>query len=411
MNRKSFIVPFLLVAICLFNACYGSDGSGSSNPGTSVEKPDEVTGITAEPGNGEVVVSWNSVSEAESYTLYFSIDAAVDVLTATQITGLTGTSYTHGTLDNLKTYHYAIIAVNPAGQSELSSEVSAMPQTGIAGVYVSKFGAYGSDDGQLIGPRGITVDSSGNIYVVDRDNCRVQKFSASGDYLMQFGSNGTGNGKFNFPYGIAVDSSGNIYVSDFSNYTVQKFNSSGEYVSQLYNNEGKSLYYPAGVAIDKDGYIYVVESPYNAGRVFKYKSDGTYMATIGSEDFATADSVAIDGSGNLYVTDMTKHCVRKYDSSGSFVKEWGKSGNESGSGNGEFSSPMGIAVDTSGNVYVADYDNSRVQKFDSSGGYISQWGSSGTGNGEFNFPYSVAVDSSGYLYVTDCDNNRVQKFR
>ena len=82
-----------------------------------------------------------------------------------------------------------------------------------------------------------------------------------------------------------------------------------------------------------------------------------------------------------------------------------------GSGDGQFSTPWETAVDSSGYVYVTDQRNHRVQKFTSSGGYVTQWGSNGSEDGQFNIPYGIAVDSSGNVYVTDIYNHRVQKFK
>ena len=87
------------------------------------------------------------------------------------------------------------------------------------------------------------------------------------------------------------------------------------------------------------------------------------------------------------------------------VKQWGSSG----SGNGQFSNPSGIAIDSSNRVYVADSNNDRVQKFDNNGTFIKQWGSSGSGNGQFSNPHGIAIDSSGNVYVADSGNKRIQK--
>jgi hypothetical protein len=89
-----------------------------------------------------------------------------------------------------------------------------------------------------------------------------------------------------------------------------------------------------------------------------------------------------------------------------FITKWGNSTD----GDGQFSNPQGVAIDSSGNVYVADTWNNRIQKFDSSGGFITKWGGSGTGNGQFRDPRGVAIDSSGNVYVADSGNNRIQKF-
>ncbi len=93
-------------------------------------------------------------------------------------------------------------------------------------------------------------------------------------------------------------------------------------------------------------------------------------------------------------------------STGTFITTWGADG----SGNGQFNLPTRIAVDGSGNVYVADYGNHRVQVFTNSGAYVTQWGSFGNGPGQFSGNIGIAVDGSGYVYVADTNNQRIQKF-
>src|SRR2546425_927986 len=89
-----------------------------------------------------------------------------------------------------------------------------------------------------------------------------------------------------------------------------------------------------------------------------------------------------------------------------FVRKWGSNG----TGDGQFFSPNGIAIDLAGNVYVVDSVNNRVQKFDSNGNFITKWGSTGTGDGQFVCDCHIAVDSPGNVYVDENGNKRVQKF-
>ncbi len=126
----------------------------------------------------------------------------------------------------------------------------------------------------------------------------------------------------------------------------------------------------------------------------------------GDGEFQFPRGVAVDDAGNVYVADRNNDRIQKFDSSGSYLTQWGGPG----SGDGQFDLPSGVAVDFAGNVYVADFNNNRVQKFDSSGTHITQWGTNGSGDGQFSAPLGVAVDAAGNVYVADSGNDRIQKF-
>jgi len=116
--------------------------------------------------------------------------------------------------------------------------------------------------------------------------------------------------------------------------------------------------------------------------------------------------VALDRSNNVYVTDRGNDRIEKFDSKGNYLMQWGSYGTN----NGQFNGPEGIAVDSSNNVYVADSGNDRIQEFDSNGNYLTQWGGDGINNGQFSYPYGIAVDRSNNVYVPDLGNNRIEKF-
>ena len=135
--------------------------------------------------------------------------------------------------------------------------------------------------------------------------------------------------------------------------------------------------------------------------VTAWGSDGA-----GSGTFNGPHAVAVDSLGNVYVADTVNNLIQKFKSDGTFITQWGGGG----SGNGKFNAPWDVAVDSSNNVYVVDTTNERIQKFDSNGNYLLQWGSGGSAVGQFNGPHGVAVDSSGNVYVADTVNERIQKF-
>ena len=286
-----------------------------------------------------------------------------------------------------------------------------------SGEFVLQWGCKGSSDGQFSLPFGVAVDSSENVYVADYDNHRIQKFTSSGAFLSKWGSEGDGAGQFRMPTGVAVDSSGNVYVADDRLNSVQKFTSSGTYLMQWGSTgTGDGQFYSSwGVAVDSSGNVYVTDDGLN--RVQKFTSSGVFLTkwgSLGSGDgqFEVVRGIAIDPQGNVYVGDQGNNRIQKFTSSGVFLTKWGSPGN----GDGQLFSPIGMAVDGTGNVYVADEGNRRIQKFTPSGAFIARWGSAGGGDGEFSFilnqeaSVGVAVDGSGNVYVADTENYRIQKF-
>ncbi|WP_172673712.1 hypothetical protein [Methanogenium cariaci] len=118
--------------------------------------------------------------------------------------------------------------------------------------------------------------------------------------------------------------------------------------------------------------------------------------------------VAVDTSGTVYVADTNNHRIQKFTSNGTFVTKWQSIGSGIG---GEFQSlPYDVAVDASGTVYVVDWNFHRITTFTSDGMFLGQWGSKGSGNGQFDAPSAVAVDGSGTVYVADTGNHRIQTF-
>jgi tripartite motif-containing protein 71 len=285
--------------------------------------------------------------------------------------------------------------------------------------YITQWGSQGSGDGQFLYPVGIAVDASGNVYVADSNNNRIEKFTSSGAFITKWGVRGAGNGQFYIPTGVAVGDSGNVYVADSYNMRIQKFTSSGTYLSQWgkVGNSGSSgdgeFSLATGVATDKNGNVYVADR-YNY-RIQVFTGSGAFIRKWGSYgdgngQFNDPFGVAVDANGNVYVADQEyNHRIQVFTNSGTYLTQWGTPG----TGNGQFNeanSPTGVAVDGAGRVYVADFANNRIQVFSGAGAYLTQWGTLGTGSGEFQNPYSVAVDGGGNVYVTDGYNHRIQVF-
>src|SRR5439155_997999 len=231
------------------------------------------------------------------------------------------------------------------------------------GTFLLKWG--GPVDGELYYPLAVATDGSGNVYVADSRFSRIQKFDANGTFL-------TAWGQFGNPTGLATDGSGHVYVAEYFNDRIQKFDASGTLLA-IWGSPGSGngqFSAPSGVATDGSGNVYVADAVNS--RIQKFDANGTFLATLGSE--GDAIGVATDGSGNVDVLEQAQHYVNyetgedetvghdrveKFDASGALVATWGSSGH----GNGQFWYPSAVATDASGNVYVADKYNYRIQKF------------------------------------------------
>lgn len=271
-------------------------------------------------------------------------------------------------------------------------------------VYSSKFGVLGTNDGEFNSPRGMTVDSAGNIYIADRDNNRIQKFNSAGVFQMKFGTLGTGDGQLTKPRDVAVDSTGNIFVLDTGNNRVQKFSSVGAYISKFGTaGSGDGQFSaPGGITIDAANNIFVADTSNN--RIQKFNSAGTFVLKFGT--FGTTDgllslpaAVAIDASSNILVADDGNVRVQKFNSSGVYVSKFSVPGN-----------PTDLAIDALGQIYVLGY-GARLYKYTAAGTLLSTVGSTGTGDGQFaTQPRGLGLDVTGNPWVVDTFNNRVQRF-
>lgn len=275
--------------------------------------------------------------------------------------------------------------------------------------YAYEWGGKGNGDGQFDHPYGITLDNSGNVYVSDCNNHRIQVFGRTGRFIRKWGSEGSGNGHLDRPHGISMDSSGNAYVADCYNHRIQVFSSTGRFISGWGSNgSAKGQFkYPKGIVLDDTGNIYVADC-FNH-RIQVFSDNGWFIRNWGGEgsgngQFSYPVGIALDASDYIYVT--SRHRIQVFDNLGFFIRKWGREG----SGDGQFKYPKGIILDNAGNIYVADSYNFRIQVFDNTGRFIKKWGSQGSGDGEFNHPHGIGLDNSGNIYVTDYDNHRIQVF-
>ncbi len=292
-------------------------------------------------------------------------------------------------------------------------------------------------------PYGIAIDTSNNIYVSDGNHNRIRKILASNGDVYTVAGNGSGGGtsgdgglaihaSFNgFPRGISLDSSRNIYISDGDN--LRKVTASTGIINTIAASGAVGILQDS--VVDGAGNVYATDA---FGVVYKVPPGGTFTNIIGGRRYGFSGDggpatdatfkgiwgIARDGSGNIYVADQYNYRVRKVTGSTGIINTfagsgrgnfWGDGGSAASAG---INQPQGMAFDSSGNMYIADTFNNRVRKV-TTGGTISTYAGTGlpgfSGDGgaatsaRLNEPTSVAVDSNGNVFVMDTQNSVVRK--
>ena len=302
------------------------------------------------------------------------------------------------------TYHFRVVAENPGGSSIGEDETFTTPPST---TYVTSFGP-GSSEGKFGEPDAVAVDPSGNIWVAESGHGRVIEFNSQREYVRQFGGDGSGNGQFKWIGGLATNASGDVYVTDYGNGRVQEFSPTGEYMAQ----------FPASgawaIAVDSEGNVWVDRiASLGSGPITEFSSTGVRKNHFGSSGTSAGQlgmsfGMSFSG-GNLYVAELTR--VQEFSTSSEHFGRYEGEFDELGSGADKSFGAWAIATDpTTGNLYVSDAGNDRVQEFSSSGGLITTFGSPGSGAGQFSGLQGLAVNASGDIYVADTGNKRVQEW-
>lgn len=333
----------------------------------------------------------------------------------------------------------------------LQSIIVPVPQTMFPGNIYTIAGngtaGYSGDGGaaayaQLNKPGAATVDSYGNIYITDSNNHAIRKIDSNGIITTIAGDGTRGNNKpgsgspsegvpateapLSIPGNVAFDSAGNLYIAD--QYCVRKVDANG-IITTVTTTDGDCT-----IAFDNDENLYIVNK--SAHKICKMDPSGTITTIAGtgtegcSGDGSSATdaqlnmpwAVTLDSFGNLYIADCKNNRIRKVDSKGTITTVAGK-GTEGYSGDGgpateaQLNYPLGIALDSTGNLYIADYKNNRIRKVDSEG-TITTIAGTGTGGysgdggsaieAQLNRPRGVTLDSADNLYIADYNNHRIR---
>src|SRR5205814_249892 len=312
----------------------------------------------------------------------------------------------------------------------------------------------------LNSPAGVAVDSSGNLYIADLGNERIRKITAAtgvittvaGNGVLGFAGDGGAatNASLISPAGVALDASGNLYIADCANDRIRKVTPATGIITTVAGNgspsfagdggaaTSASIFSPEGVALDASGNLYIAD--WGNNRIRKVDAASGIIATVagnGSFGFAgdggaatsasitRPNGVALDASGNLYIADNVNHRIRKVDAAARIITTVAGNGNPTFAGDGGAATsasvyvPTGVALDASGNLYIADYGNQRIRKVDAATGIITTVAGNGSpafaGDGgaatsaSVYIPTAVTLDASGNLYIADQNTQRVRK--
>lgn len=310
------------------------------------------------------------------------------------------------------------------------------------------FGIGGTDglpgpSSEFAGPHGIVADNNGNIYVADEHNHSIRKITTDG-IVSTIAGNGTqgfadgigSNALFYYPSGIAIDNSGNLFIADSGNNRIRKITPDGTVTTIAGDGlagsddgpvSSASFNNPTGLTIDEFGNLFVTDI-YNH-KIRKISFDGVVTTLAGgtpgsadgqgaSASFNNPIGITLASDGNLYITDSGNHKIRVIASDGTVTSLAGSNTFGSNDGIGSAASfyyPYGIVSDNSGYLYVADRGNSKIRKVSLAGEVSTFIGNDAgfndgiTSLASFTIPQGLAVDVNGNLLVTDTGNNKIRK--
>jgi DNA-binding beta-propeller fold protein YncE len=347
------------------------------------------------------------------------------------------------------------------------------------------FGKKGFWPGEFLNPGRLGLDAAGNLFVGDGWNQRIQVFNSKGQFLREIGDSGPAEARVNFPGNFRVgekgdlfmlgkqvkwldptgqwvknfelrgypsfsnspfgamtmDAQGNVYLVHYDESRIFKFSpvkgpatlSKATFTPtgtppwpvalHVPSEEIPPIDLPTALALDSKGFVCVLDqgieirssgsAPFRQSRLVRFGPDLKPLAVWGHppaqgsrESLNSPLGVCVDAQDNVYVADTQNHRVQKFDPAGLTLTIWGPDGKAEESD----WLPVGIVTDLKGNVFVSDLTHQEIRKFDPSGNLLLKWGGPGQAQGKFDDPYGLACDASGHVYVADTGNDRVQKF-
>src|SRR5213593_2815483 len=374
-------------------------------------------------------------------------------------TGFTGFSGDGGPASAALLNYVHGVAVDGAGNvfvaDTYNNRIRKITPDGIISTVVGS-GAWGSggDGGpaqaaQLGAPRGLTIDRAGNLFIADVENNRIRMVTPDG-VINTVAGNGTagfsGDGgpatsaQLNYPVAVSVDGAGNLFIADRHNNRIRMVNAAGTIITLTGGGgagfrgdagpaSSAQIWDPRGVAVDNAGNVFIADSGNN--RIRMINAAGIITTVVGNTPGFSGDGgaaasaqlglpvdVAVDSGGNLFIADRGNYRVRQVNSAGVITSVAGIGDDGGPALAAQLNYPNMSVMDSAGNLFVAETDNQRIRKVTPWGTITTiagngSWGFSGDGgpatSAQLNYPGTVAVDAGGNIYIADTRNDRIRK--
>jgi tripartite motif-containing protein 71 len=266
--------------------------------------------------------------------------------------------------------------------------------------------------GDLDWPIGAAVSPDGQrIYVVDSNHRLVKYFNRAGKQLGSFGKvldAKSGNEGFLNPLYIAVNPKGDVYVTDRSAAIIQIYSGTGKYISKFTpkTDQPDFSWSPLSLAFDKKGLMYVVDAKKDQHRILVFDANGQLKLEFGKEgnangEFEFANGLTVNSNGDIYVADSNNSRVQVFTKTGKFKQVIGKGGKNT------LGHPVALGFDDKGQLNVSDTFAHAVMVYDTTGKFLFKYGAYGNGDGQFMFPMGLAVYQNT-VYVVDREGKRIE---
>jgi sugar lactone lactonase YvrE len=425
---------------------WGSGGDGGPSSSAHLAGP---RGLALDPA-GNLFIADSGNNEIRMVTPNGTITTVAG-------NGTQGFSGDGGPATSAQLNYPVAVAVDRSGNlfiaDRQNNRIRMVSSNGVITTVTGSAPGYSGDGGpaasaQISDPRGVGVDTAGNVFIADSGNNRIRMMNAAGIITTiaggtpGFGGDGgpATSAQLGLPVDVAIDGAGNIFIADRGNYRIRQINSSGIITSVAGKTDdggpasSAQLNYPNVVAADSVGNLFIADT--DSQRVRKVTTTGMITTAAGngtvgfSGDGGPASlaqlnypaGVTADTNGNVFIADTRNNRIRKVTPRGMITTIAGNGkpgfGGDGGSASAaQLNAPSAVAVDQAGNIFLSDTSNQRIRKIDSSGVIMTIAGTGDRGGGgdggpatsaQITNPAGIAVDRAGNVFIADAGNNRIR---